>query len=153
MVSRPIPFDFVLDWLEPVRPLTKPMFGCTAVYVGERIVLILRERGDPPQDDGVWLATVPDFHESLRQDFPTMRSITIFGPGQTGWQVLGADDDEFEPMVRKACHMVVSGDPRIGKVPKPKKRRSMLKKTKSASSMKKRSQKTPSVKSSKPKTR
>ena len=51
--TRP-PFAFVLDELDALEPFTKPMFGCTAVYVGDRIVLILRERPTRKDDNGVW---------------------------------------------------------------------------------------------------
>ena len=70
-----IPHAFVLDALSPASPYTRPMFGCLAVYVKEKIVLILRDRSDESQDNGVWLATTPEYHASLRRDFPTMRSI------------------------------------------------------------------------------
>ena len=31
-----VPHEFVLDALEPIGPVTKPMFGCLAVYVKRR---------------------------------------------------------------------------------------------------------------------
>jgi hypothetical protein len=93
------------------------MFGCLAVYVGVKIVLILREkRGD--SDNGVWLATTTEHHESLRQEFPNMRSIPVLGKAVTGWQVLPADSPDFEEAALRACELVLAGDPRIGKIPK-----------------------------------
>lgn len=115
---KPIPFEFVLEWLDALAPYTKPMFGCTSVYVGDRIVFILRNRGDSPPDDGVWIATTTEHHESLRRDLPSMRDIEIFGPGPTGWQVLPASSGDFEESVRLACELVLRGDERIGKIPK-----------------------------------
>ncbi len=38
------PHEFVLDALAPLAPTTRPMFGCLAVYVEDKIVLILRDR-------------------------------------------------------------------------------------------------------------
>jgi len=35
-VRRSVPFEFVLDALTQLEPRTHPMFGCLAVYVGER---------------------------------------------------------------------------------------------------------------------
>src|SRR5438034_7633128 len=92
------PHEFVLEALAEVEPRTNPMFGCLAVYVGEKIVMVLRDKGDKTAaDDGVWLATTPEHHESLRQEFPSMRSIRIFGENRvTGWQVLPADAPDFE---------------------------------------------------------
>jgi hypothetical protein len=93
------------------------MFGCVAVYVKDKIVLVLRDRPDRPEDNGVWLATIPDHHESLRKDFPNMRSIGAIGKDVTGWQVLPADSDDFEETALRACELVLGRDPRIGKVP------------------------------------
>jgi hypothetical protein len=103
------------------------MFGCLAVYVKDKIVVILRDRPDEPADNGVWLATTPEHHASLRRDFPTMRSIEVFGQDVTGWQVLPADAPDFEEAAIRACEFVLARDPRIGKVPgsrrSPKKNR------------------------------
>lgn len=100
------------------------MFGCVAVYVKERIVFILRDKpAKAAGDNGVWLATTKDHHESLRRDFPNMRSIAAIGP-VTGWQNLPSDSEDFEEAVLRACEMVLAGDPRIGKIPAGKKTRS-----------------------------
>jgi hypothetical protein len=117
------PYEFVLEALEALRPRTKPMFGCLAVYVGEKIVLILREGERSPADNGVWLATTQTHHESLRREFPHMRSIGVFGEGLTGWQVLPADAPDFEESAMRACELIAKRDPRIGKIPKPRKSR------------------------------
>lgn len=47
-----------------------------------------------------------------------MRSIKIFGPGPTGWQILPVDAEDFEESTFKACGLVAQNDLRIGKVPK-----------------------------------
>lgn len=119
------PYEFVLDAILSLNPITRPMFGCLAIYVREKIVLILREKRKPPEDDGVWLATSAEHHESLRREFPSMRSISVFGAKITSWQVLPADAPDFEESALRACELVVALDPRIGKVPK---RRSAAKK-------------------------
>ncbi len=112
------PHEFVLDALASLSPWTRPMFGCLAVYVEEKIVLILRDKPGQSPDNGVWLATTVEHHESLRCDFPNMRSIKVLGKKITGWQVLPADASDFEEAALHACEMVIAGDPRIGKVPK-----------------------------------
>jgi hypothetical protein len=81
--TKAIPFEFVLDELAGVDPWTRPMFGCTAVYVEERIVFILRDNKD--RDNGVWVATTKEHHASLRRELPNLRSIAVFGVGETGW--------------------------------------------------------------------
>ncbi|HTS11477.1 MAG TPA: hypothetical protein VMH00_05115 [Candidatus Limnocylindrales bacterium] len=115
--KRP-PFEFVLDALAVASPWTRPMFGCLAVYVEEKIVLVLRDKDKgATADNGVWLATTIEHHESLRREFPNMRSIKVFGKPVTGWQVLPADAADFEEAALRACELVIAKDPRIGKVP------------------------------------
>ncbi|MGO8994494.1 MAG: hypothetical protein ACLQVI_14340 [Polyangiaceae bacterium] len=121
--KRP-PFDFVLDELASLDPWTRPMFGCHAVYVDEKIVLILRDKGSPACDDGVWIATTEEHHASLRRELPSLRSITLLANGgTTGWQVLPAEAEDFEEGVLRACAMVRARDARIGKVPKARRKR------------------------------
>ena len=103
------------------------MFGCLAIYVKDKIVLILRDRRDLTDDNGVWLATAEEHHASLKREFPSMRSIGMFGTTVTSWQLLPADADDFEESALRACDLVLAGDPRVGKVPTP--RRSRPKKT------------------------
>jgi hypothetical protein len=131
---KPIPHEFVLDAIAALSPQTRPMFGCLAVYVQDKIVLILRNKDTPDQtaDNGVWLATTEEHHQSLRQEFPNMRSIqvlskkvlskkvltkNVLGKKETGWQVLPADAEDFEEAALHACELILAGDPRIGKVP------------------------------------
>ena len=116
---KPIPHEFVLEALTAVSPRTNPMFGCLAVYVGERIVLVLRDK--PDSDNGVWLATSVEHHASLRREFPSMRSIRVFGDAESNWQVLPVDAPDFEEAALHACELIVARDPRIGKVPKKRK--------------------------------
>ena len=114
---KSIPHEFVLDAMAPLSPETRSMFGCLAVYVQDKIVLILRDKRDGTADNGVWLATTEEHHQSLRREFPNMRSIQVFGKKVTGWQVLPADAKDFEEAALHACELVLAGDPRIGKVP------------------------------------
>ena len=86
---KPVPHEFVLDALAHLSPRTRSMFGCLAVYVGEKIVLVLRDKIGDSADNGVW-------HASLQREFPNMRSIKVFGKDVTGWQVLPADAPDFE---------------------------------------------------------
>lgn len=115
-----VPHEFALDALASLSPNTRSMFGCLAVYVEDKIVLILRDRKDSRKDNGVWLATTAEHHESLRREFPTMRSIRLFGRDVTHWQVLPADAADFEEATLRACRLIRERDPRIGKIPKRK---------------------------------
>jgi len=122
--EKPAPHQFVLEQIASLSPMTRPMFGCLAVYVEEKIVLVLRDKRELPADNGVWLATTREHHESLRREFPRMRSIRVLGKEPTGWQVLPADDPDFEAAAMRACKLVLAGDSRIGKVPKTRSSRS-----------------------------
>lgn len=113
-----VAFDFVLEELYSLEPILKPMFGCHAVYVKEKIVLILRRKESYPEDNGVWLATSREHHDSLRKKLPGMRSIGLFGGAGSAWQNLPVDGEHFEAEVMKACNMILKGDLRIGKTPK-----------------------------------
>ncbi len=117
--KKAIPFNFVIENLFAANPIVKPMFGAYAVYVENKIVLILRDKDDV--DSGVWLATNSEHHDSLKKDFPTMRTIELFGSGVSSWQIIHKDEDDFETSANLACDLILKGDNRIGRVPKPKK--------------------------------
>ena len=112
-----VPHAFVLDAIAELSPGTRPMFGCLGVYVDDKIVFILRDKHGKAADNDVWLATTPEHHESLRREFPNMRSIQVRGGKITGWQVLRVDAPDFEKAALRACELVVGGDLRIGRVP------------------------------------
>ena len=118
---KPLPHEFVLEAIAALSPVTRPMFGCLAVYVDydgqNKIVLILRDRPTNTADNGVWLASTKEHHHSLRREFPSMRSIKVLGKKVTGWQVLPADSEDFEEAALRACECILARDPRIGKVP------------------------------------
>src|ERR1700746_2214110 len=114
---KPIPHAFVLDAISALSPYARPMFGCLAIYVEDKIVLILRDKVKSAADNGVWLATTQEHHQSLRREFPNMRSIEVLGKRVTGWQVLPVDAADFESAALRACELVLAGDLRIGKIP------------------------------------
>ena len=125
---KAVPHEFVLDAVAHLSPTTRPMFGCLAVYVQEKIVLILRDKPNETADNGVWLATTAEHHESLRRDFPNMRSVRILGKEVTGWQVLPSDAPDFEEAALRACELITARDPRIGKIPKSRRTRARMNK-------------------------
>lgn len=96
------------------------MFGCHAVYLGEKIVLMLRNKESHRSDNGVWLAIAPEHHQSLWKIFPSMRAVRLLGERATAWKNIPVESDDFEESVLTACDMIVRNDPRIGKVPKRK---------------------------------
>jgi hypothetical protein len=128
-----VPFPFVLEALAPLNSITRSMFGCQAIYVGDKIVLILRDKENNTADNGLWLATTAEHHPSLRSEFPGMRSIQMFGHAVSSWQLLPTDAGDFEEAALRACELIVKRDPRIGKVPK-RRTGGLKKRTKSGSS-------------------
>lgn len=93
------------------------MFGCYAIYIGEKIVLILRKSAEHTRYNGVWIATSKEDHASLRKEFPVMRSINLLGRGVTNWQVIPERSKHFESLAIHACELIARGDARIGRVP------------------------------------
>ena len=100
------------------------MFGCHAVYAGDKIVLVLRNRPDHIEANGVWVATKKEFHDSLKKDLPSLRSVYLLSDGvsETNWQMIPLESDSFEEEVTKACELILEGDKRIGNVPKRKRK-------------------------------
>ncbi len=123
--SKNIPFPFILDYLLPLEPRINPMFGCYGVYVGERIIFILRERETHTDCNGVWIATSYEHHKSLKKEFSSLTSVSVLNEGsrETAWQMLQSENDDFEESAIRACELVLKGDKRIGKIPKPKKKK------------------------------
>ena len=122
MMNKKFPFDFVVEKLLPLNPEVKMMFGSYAVYTGEKIMLILRNRETYENDNGIWIATYEKHHDSLRKELP-LRSIEAFGPGETSWQVLPVSDHNFEKHADSICEMILRNDERIGRIPKKKKKK------------------------------
>ena len=124
MAEKKIPFDFILDYLHPLQIEVRQMFGTHTIYANKRILLALREKDDHKDSNGIWVATGKEHHQSLRKEFPSMQSIPVLmgRNGETGWQMIPADANDFEEAVLQLCRLIVRGDPRIGKVPRPRKR-------------------------------
>ncbi len=117
---KALPHRFVLDAIAELAPATRAMFGALAVYVGEKIVFLLRDRADQPGANGVWVA-IPDEHqESLSSEFPNAKPVRIMGKEISGWRLLPVVAGDFEESALRACELVAKKDPRIGKVPKSK---------------------------------
>ena len=122
MNRKNIPFNFVLDYLLQLEVIVKPMFGMFAIYVGEKIMLILRQRKNFKDTNGIWIATNKENHKSLKKDLPSLCSISTYTNDafDSEWQMLPADSNDFETSVIKVCEFIVHCDPPIGKIPKPR---------------------------------
>jgi hypothetical protein len=115
--KKPVAYEFVLDELADLPVSTRPMFGSTAVYVDDRIVFILRQKGHGNVDDGVWVVCDRERINEALTLLPTLRKIEVLGGRAGGWRKLAADSPSFEEDVLAACRLVKQGDPRIGKIP------------------------------------
>lgn len=123
MAEKKIPFRFVLEELESLAPAVKPMFGSHAIYVGDHILFILRQRDQHVDDNGVWVAMPAEHREAVKREFPVMRDIALFGPGPTGWQNVPQDSPRFEETMMRLIELAKARDPRIGKLPSGKARK------------------------------
>ena len=122
--KKKMPFAFALEELNAMAPLIKPMFGGFVVYIGERMTLFLYDRDKlPPQFKGVSLATTPEHYRNLAQEFSSTRDAAPRKIGKHPWLHIPANAADFEEQVLKACELILSGDPRIGREPDPKKLR------------------------------
>lgn len=124
-MKKRIPFEFILDHLHPLEITIKPMFGCHALYSGGKILLIVRKKEDHTDANGIWIATGKEHHESLGKELPSMGSVYILsdGKGETGWQMIHEDADDFEESAVRICDLIIKRDERIGKIPKSKKKK------------------------------
>ncbi len=114
--ARPRPsiaYEFVLDLLEGLPVSTRAMFGSTAVYVGEQVVFILRQKGT--DDDGVWLAFEPGREDEVKAALPNIVRIHAL-PNVRNWRKLAASHPSFEEDVARACALVREGG-LLGKTP------------------------------------
>jgi hypothetical protein len=113
-----IPFEFILDYLNPRKVRIKPMFGCFAVYVNNKIVFILRERKENAKLNGVWVASTKEHINSLSEILPAAdrNSKLVESKKSSGtWLLIPLKNVEFEASVLKACELISKGDERIGK--------------------------------------
>jgi hypothetical protein len=118
-----VPFEFILENLNRLNFTLKAFFGCHSIYVGDKLYLTLRKKKEHPRDNGVWIATSHEHHESLQREFPNMRSIELFGNPPSSWQNLPSDADDFEESVNHLCELILKKDSRIGRIPKKKKKK------------------------------
>jgi hypothetical protein len=114
------PHEFVIDALAPLHPEVRRMFSGFSVYVGDRIVLMLREHAKSPRDNGVWLVlsegTDPK-DRKLKREFPSLREIELLGGTIGHWLLIPSDGPNFESEALHACDLLLRHDPRIGRIP------------------------------------
>ena len=87
------------------------------IYLGKRIMIILRRSVNQPELNGIWVATSKGHHESLKNNIPELGAFFIDNNERHGnWLFLRDDEDDFEGAAIKVCDLISHGDPRIGNV-------------------------------------
>jgi hypothetical protein len=114
------PYPFVLEALTPLNPEVRRMFSGFAVYVGDVLVLMLRDHATFAMDNGVWLvlseSTDPG-DKKLRRELPSLRRIELLHSKISHWLVIPSDGPDFEAEALHACDLLLRRDPRLGRVP------------------------------------
>jgi hypothetical protein len=110
-----MPYEFIIDFLFPLKVCIKPMFGCYGVYRGNRLLLFLRQEAKHSELNGVYVATQPNCHEDLLKDIPSSYHEKGKNPDEKTWIFLPEYGEYFEEWVRKTCEMICMGDERIGR--------------------------------------
>ena len=114
------PHAFVLEALAPLNPEVRRMFSGFAVYLGDRIVCMLRDHKKSPQDNGVWLVLSESTHPAdpdLGREFPSIRPIDLLGNKIRHWLLIPSDSPGFEAEALHACDLLLDRDPRLGRIP------------------------------------
>jgi hypothetical protein len=115
------PHGFILEAISTLDPLVRPMFSGYAVYIGPRIVFMLRDNIKSPQDNGLWLVLSESIDPSdkwLRKEFPSLRQIDLLGGAISHWLLIPSDSPAFEEEALHACDLLLHHDTRIGRIPK-----------------------------------
>lgn len=117
---RRLPHAFVLEALEPLHPEVRRIFSGFGVYVGERLVLLLRDQPKFPEDNGIWLVlseSADPGDPKLREEFASIRPVGLLGGKIAHWLVIPSDGPDFESEALHACERLLARDPRFGRIP------------------------------------
>jgi len=88
------------------------MFGNHSIYVGNKLLLATREHKTKPTDNGIWIGTSTEYHESLKKEFPSIRHMELFKIKK--WLLLPIDAEDFEESAIRICELIKENDERIG---------------------------------------
>ena len=109
-----------LEWLiEPLETqstyIRKKMFGCEAVYLNGKLMLVLTASEEPW--NGVLVATSREHHPTLQADWGQLTSHPVLGK----WLYISQNNAAFESTATSIVKSILKSDSRIGVEPKPKK--------------------------------
>ena len=112
--------EWILDaFAEHPSFFTKSMFGGLAVYVFERLMLLLVE----PTKSGRWkwhgvsICTDREQHAAIRAEFPALMPHGVLQK----WLYIASTHEDFESTMEAVAKRIASNDSRFGIVPKVRK--------------------------------
>ena len=111
---RSIPFPFIIDELESLRPTVRSLFGFTHVYLEDKLLFSLRDAPNRPGSNGMWLYTTAEDADKLAQEFSDLPRRQIWRSGKKAWIVLASRLPNFEEHAFRACELILRGDQWIG---------------------------------------
>ncbi len=117
---KQVPFPFVLDELQSIRPTIKRAFGFTYIYLDEKLLCGLRNSLKQPGSNGVWLFTTTEHVDSLGKEFPQLPRRYLWRSGKNAWVILASRLENFEEYAFKACELILNGDGRVGRLTRGK---------------------------------
>ncbi len=85
------------------------------LFVDGKNVLLLREREDHPEFNGVFVATQPQYFEALRDEIHASNMEFDLDGSHHSWIFISEDLEDFADKLKIACELIKNGDSRIGK--------------------------------------
>lgn len=110
-----VPYQFVLKELYPLRPQIKKMLGCYSLNLNKKLMILLRDKDENPEYNGVFIATQPAYYKALQNEIHTSRMEFDLDGSKDCWIFISEDLNDFEAIVAKACALIKNNDERIGK--------------------------------------
>ena len=112
-------FQWIVEDLESLPSFVQmKMMGCELISLDGKQRLVLADKEEPW--NGLLICTSHEYHDSLINDFPTLRSHSVLKK----WLYLPMSASDFEETAHSIAKLVRRGDSRIGVEPKPKNRNS-----------------------------
>jgi hypothetical protein len=110
------PHNPLLWIVEPIMEepsyIDRAWFGCRAIYLHGRLMLVLCS-GEEPWN-GVLIATEHEFHDAIHQEFENV----VQHPVLKKWLYLPENSEDFETVSLEIVEAVRGGDQRFGVEPK-----------------------------------
>jgi hypothetical protein len=114
------PLLWVVDpIMEEPSYMDRAWFGCRAIYLHGRLMLVLCSGQEPW--NGLLIATEHEFHEDIRREFGQV----VQHPVLRKWLYLPEASEDFETASSEIVEAVRTGDRRFGVEPKERKRKKL----------------------------